>query len=87
MAFLNKLWLAIKAYAVNNGVNLDCLLNSLLLCGKSRETITQHAWRAMRERGARWGCILCGLLHLVDTDHCEKYGPPLDARVKKMGGE
>lgn len=39
--------------------------------GSEDETISSRADRA-RERGARWGCVLCRLLDRLDPDHCKK---------------
>lgn len=39
--------------------------------GEPDETISSRAARARREK-RRWGCILCGLLDALDTDHCER---------------
>lgn len=49
-------------------VSLDQLANTLAL-GNPDETLSSRAQKA-RERGKAWGCVLCGLLDLIDRDHC-----------------
>lgn len=39
--------------------------------GHEDETISSRAARA-RDRGKRWGCILCQWLDRIDPDHCNK---------------
>lgn len=39
--------------------------------GYGDTTISARAARA-RNRGKRWGCVLCRLLDSVDADHCGK---------------
>lgn len=51
-------------------VALDQLVNALLN-GYPDETISSRAAKAAR-RGARWGCVLCKILHWFDRDHCER---------------
>lgn len=49
----------------------DITLNVWLLNGNAHETISQRAaWS--RNRGKRWGCILCGLLDKIDAGHCDR---------------
>lgn len=39
--------------------------------GSEDETISSRAARA-RDKGSRWGCILCRLLDAIDHNHCNK---------------
>ena len=39
--------------------------------GNEDETISSRAARA-RDKGSRWGCILCRLLDAIDHNHCNK---------------
>jgi len=64
-------WNAAKAYLWNIFVALDQLANALL-GGFPDETISSRAAKAQRS-GKLWGCVLCRLLHLIDSDHCEKH--------------
>lgn len=58
-------WLVASAY------NLDRFLASTLLGAPPQETISSQAARA-RDRGERWGRLLCGALGLVRPGHCDK---------------
>lgn len=65
------LWpLAVWLWFKNVLLALDQLLNALL-SGDPDETLSSRAGRA-RDRGERWGCILCGLLDRLDRRHCAK---------------
>lgn len=48
----------------------DQALNALT-GGSEDETISSRAARA-RDRGKRWGCVLCGVLDWLDPNHCSK---------------
>lgn len=48
----------------------DQALNALT-GGHEDETVSSRAARA-RDRGRRWGCVLCGVLDWLDPDHCNK---------------
>jgi len=51
-------------------VGLDQFANVLAL-GDPDETISSRAEKA-RRKGKRWGCVLCGLLDLIDRGHCAR---------------
>jgi hypothetical protein len=57
-----------KQYFINLLIAIDQLGNTLA-GGYPDETISLHAARA-RDRGERWGCVLCKLLDYVVKDHC-----------------
>lgn len=59
-----------KRYAFNLLIAMDQLANTIF-AGDPDETISSRAGKAAR-RGKRWGCILCKILHILHTDHCEK---------------
>jgi predicted deacylase len=39
--------------------------------GSEDETVSSRAARA-RDRGERWGCVLCKWLGRIDPDHCDR---------------
>lgn len=39
--------------------------------GSEDETLSSRSARA-RDRGERWGCILCKLLDRIDPNHCDR---------------
>lgn len=41
------------------------------LGGSEDETLSSRAARA-RDRGERWGCILCRLLDKIERNHCDE---------------
>lgn len=59
-----------KTYVINLLIALDQMLNSLI-GGYPDETISIHAARD-RNKGARWGCVMCKFLDLFQKDHCDK---------------
>jgi len=65
------------AYFEAVGYQLDCLLCAIIF-GIKNCTISLHA--ALEElTGARWACWLCGLLELVQKNHCadQRAGLPM----------
>ena len=59
-----------RTYFINLLIALDQTLNSLI-GGYPDETISIHAARD-RNKGAKWGCVVCKLLDLFQKDHCDK---------------
>lgn len=57
-------------WALNVLVSIDQFANTLA-GGNPDETISSRAAKA-REKGKRWGCILCGILDHLDRDHCNR---------------
>jgi hypothetical protein len=51
-------------------IAIDQLANTFL-GGNPDETISSRAEKA-RQRGARWGCVLCRFLDWLDPNHCAK---------------
>lgn len=39
--------------------------------GRINETISKRAALA-KQRGTKWGCVLCKILDAIQTNHCEK---------------
>ena len=60
-----------KQYIWNLLIWLDQGLNVIFLAGCPDETVSSRASKAAR-KGKRWGCVLCRLLDVFDTNHCEK---------------
>lgn len=58
------------ALAIRIAIGYDQLVN-VAANGHEDETISSRADRA-RERGERWGCVLCRWLDRLDPDHCKK---------------
>lgn len=56
--------------AEDAALGLDVVLN-VLTGGRAPEFLSSRADRA-KEEGRAWGRILCGLLDLVDCEHCSK---------------
>lgn len=57
-----------KRWLWNILVSLDQMLNTLLR-GDPDETVSSRAAKA-RQRGRRWGCVLCRCLDWLDPGHC-----------------
>jgi len=51
-------------------IALDQLVNALMF-GYPDETVSYRSAVA-RERGKRWGCVLCSVLDWIDTGHCSR---------------
>jgi hypothetical protein len=60
---------AIRWYVFGVLIALDQVANALF-GGYPDETVSFRSARA-RDRGERWGCILCGLLDVVHRNHCD----------------
>lgn len=50
---------------------LDTGVNVLILLGSYNETVSERAARA-REKGIRWGCVLCRILDWIVRGHCDR---------------
>lgn len=61
----------LKGWGFRVLVALDQFANVILFLGNPDETISSRAQKA-KERGKRWGCILCAGLDLVDPGHCAR---------------
>lgn len=72
LALVRYLWaIATNPHrATRIAIGYDQLVN-VAANGSEDETISSRADRA-RERGARWGCLLCRLLDRLDPNHCNK---------------
>ena len=57
-------------YLLNYAVLLDEAANTVM-GGSPNETISERAAKA-RNAGRRWGCVLCGLLNLLNPGHCDR---------------
>ena len=57
-------------YVFNVLIALDQFVNALL-GGYADETISYRSAVA-RDRGERWGCVLCKVLEWFEEDHCYK---------------
>lgn len=57
-------WLLSVAVAVDQTVNA-------ILGGNPDETISSRAEKA-RQRGDKWGCVLCRILDRIDPGHCAR---------------
>ena len=56
----------------NTLIALDHLVNAAFMNGDPAETVSSRAAKA-RNRGKRWGCILCKILDKLDPpDHCDR---------------
>ena len=60
----------IVGYAARIFVALDQLLNTIF-GGDEDETMSSRLGKDAR-RGRFVGCVLCGILGLIDRNHCEK---------------
>ncbi len=60
----------LKGWGFRLLVALDQLLNVVAL-GNPDETISSRAQKA-KERGKRWGCVLCAALDKIDPGHCAR---------------
>lgn len=58
-------------WAWNVLVWLDIGINVVLLASHDVESLSKRAAKA-RNKGRRWGCVLCRLLDAVARDHCTK---------------
>lgn len=72
LALARYLWAVLTnpARAWRIAIGFDQLVN-VAANGCEDETISSRAARA-RDRGKRWGCVLCKLLDAIDSNHCEK---------------
>ena len=59
-----------KNYVLNLLIALDQSVNAIF-GGYPDETISIHAARD-RNKGARWGCVMCKFLDLFQKDHCDR---------------
>ena len=59
-----------KKWFVRLMIALDACVQVVFLYGIPGETISARAGKAQR-RGKTWGCILCRMLDLIDTNHCD----------------
>jgi hypothetical protein len=59
----------VKAWFVRLLIALDACAQVVFPYGIPGETISARAGKA-RRRGRRWGCVLCWMLDLIDTNHC-----------------
>jgi hypothetical protein len=50
-------------------VVIDLFLNTIILCSHDTETLSKRAAKA-RDKGKRWGCIVCRWLDRVKANHC-----------------
>lgn len=55
-------------YLFSLAVAVDQVFNALL-GGYADETLSYRAAKA-RNKGQRWGCVLCKVLDAFHTDHC-----------------
>lgn len=60
----------LRRYFLNVLVAVDQLGNAVL-AGDPDETVSSRAAKAA-ERGRRWGCVLCRVLHWFDRNHCAR---------------
>lgn len=60
---------ALLRYAMNILILLDQALNTLA-AGSPNETISERAAKA-RNKGKRWGCVLCRFLNWINPGHCD----------------
>lgn len=56
-------------YMMNWLILLDQALNTLA-AGSPNETISERAAKA-RNKGKRWGCVLCRFLNWINPGHCD----------------
>ena len=72
VALVRYLWCiaANPARAWRIAIGYDQLAN-VAANGSEDETISSRAARA-RDKGSRWGCVLCKLLDALEKDHCTK---------------
>jgi hypothetical protein len=59
----------ILRYLMNWLILLDQALNTLA-AGSPNETISERAAKA-RNKGKRWGCVLCRFLNWINSGHCD----------------
>lgn len=59
-----------KAYFLRVLIAWDQCWQASLKYGIPGQTISARAWKA-RNRGKRWGCLLCQLLDWLDPNHCQ----------------
>ena len=61
-----------KSYFARSGIALNSCVNVILFNGVPGQTISQHAAIA-RERGQRWGCVMCDIFHVaIEKYHCDR---------------
>lgn len=72
LALARYLWAVLTnpARAWRIAIGFDQLVN-VATNGHEDETISSRAARA-RDKGRRWGCILCRWLDALDKNHCNK---------------
>lgn len=61
--------MSLGRWLLNILIALDVLANAILF-GRKHETLSKRAAQA-RDKGQRWGCLLCRLLDAVDRGHCD----------------
>ena len=68
-------------YIARVALGLDTFANTVL-GGLPSDTISYRAALA-RNKGERWGCLLCSFLNLFQQDHCDKAIAAFDAQVEQ----
>lgn len=63
-----------KRYLLNVLVVLDIAINVIVFASRDVETLSRRSAKA-RNKGKRWGCVLCGALDRFAADHCNKSLP------------
>lgn len=62
------------AFAPNKAWRIAVMIDetaNMAANGQVNQTVSRRAANA-RERGTRWGCVLCTLLERIDTGHCDR---------------
>lgn len=52
-------------------VTADLAFNTVILASHDAETLSKRAAKA-RDKGQKWGCVLCALLDRIDRGHCDE---------------
>jgi hypothetical protein len=60
-----------QRYGLNALKLLDVAVNVLVLADSRVQTLSRRAGLA-RNKGQRWGCVLCRVLDWVAPKHCDK---------------
>lgn len=61
-------WTDLRCYIYSLGIAIDQFVNALF-AGYPDDTVSYRAAKA-RNKGKRWGCVLCKVLDAIHTDHC-----------------
>lgn len=65
-----------KRWVWNVLVTLDFAANTIGLMAVEPATLSKRAAKA-RDKGKRWGCVLCAWLDRINSGHCDRapFGP------------